>query len=115
MGAMASQGDDTPNIPDDVQRAVDYVHRHLAEPITIEEIVKASGSARRTLFKHFRDFGGTTPMGYRRSARFARVRDMLMRGDLMRGDSRAGVTAIALEWGFCHLGRFSAEYRRRFG
>ncbi|MFP5456117.1 MAG: helix-turn-helix domain-containing protein, partial [Alphaproteobacteria bacterium] len=24
------------------------------------------------------------------------------------------VSELALEWGFTHLGRFSAEYRRRF-
>ena len=64
----------------------------------------------RTLIKHFRDFKGTSPMRYLRSARYERVR-----AALRRAEPEESVTDVASQWGFTHLGRFSVEYRRRFG
>ena len=60
--------------------------------------------------KHFRDSKGVSPMRYLCDARFEKVREALARAQ--PGDS---VTTIAMSWGFSHLGRFSVEYRRRFG
>ncbi|HEX2889367.1 AraC family transcriptional regulator [Vineibacter terrae] len=94
----------------DVQRAVDYMQGRLGEPITLADIVAASGIPGRTLLQHFKDHRGTSPMRYLRHARLARVREALMRA--RDGDS---VTDIALTWGFNHLGRFSVEYRAQFG
>ena len=96
--------------PRDVQRAIDYMQGHLAAPITLAEIVNASGIPGRTLLKHFRDHHGVSPMRYLRDARLARVREALNRTG--PADS---VTGIALTWGFNHLGRFAVEYRARFG
>jgi len=64
----------------------------------------------RTLIQHFRDFKGTSPMRYLRTARFEKVREALSRAAL--GES---ITEIAARWGFSHMGRFSVEYHRRFG
>jgi transcriptional regulator GlxA family with amidase domain len=38
--------------------------------------------AGRTLFKHFRDYNGTSPMRYLRDARLNRVREALARADV---------------------------------
>jgi transcriptional regulator GlxA family with amidase domain len=78
--------------------------------LTLTDIVVASGVPGRTLFKHFRDFKGMSPMKYLRNARYTRIRD-----ELMRADPDASVTEVALRWGVSHMGRFSVEYRRRFG
>lgn len=99
-----------PLAPRGVKRAIDYMEAHLQSPLTISEIVAAAGVAGRTLFQHFRDYRGMTPMQYLRTARFRRAREALMQAD---GD--ASVTEIALSWGFGHLGRFALEYQRRFG
>jgi AraC-like DNA-binding protein len=99
-----------PITPRDVKYAVEYMHARLGSPITIADIAEASGIAGRTLFKHFQDCHGISPMRYMRDARFQKARDALMRAD--PGES---VTAIAMNWGFSHMGRFSVEYRRRFG
>ena len=96
--------------PRDVRRAVDYMQAELASPITIADITEVSGIAGRTLFKHFQDYHGLTPMQYLRNARFEKARDAL-RG-AQSGDS---ITTIAMAWGFSHMGRFSVEYRKRFG
>ncbi len=99
-----------PVSPRDVKRAIDYIEAHLADAISTADLARAAGVPGRTLFKHFRDTRGITPMGYVRNARFARVREALLRAS--RDDS---VTAIALGLGFTHMGRFSVEYRGRYG
>jgi len=60
--------------------------------------------------QHFRDFKGTSPMRYLRTARFGKVREALR-----RAEPEESITEIAARWGFSHMGRFSVEYRRRFG
>ena len=96
--------------PRDLRRAIDYMEANIAAPITIADIAEASGIAGRTLFQHFRDFRGTTPFRYLRDARFDNARDALR-----RAPPEESVAAIAMTWGFSHLGRFAVEYRKRFG
>jgi adenylate cyclase len=55
-------------------------------------------------------FLGTTPLGWTRRMRLARVRQALQHAGL-----EDSVTGIALSNGFAQLGRFAAEYRRAFG
>lgn len=95
--------------PRDVRRALDYIHEHAGEPIGLGDLVQASGVAGRTLLKHFRDVHGVSPMRYVRNHRLRRAREELLWADA------GAVSEIALRWGFTHLGRFAAEYRRRFG
>jgi transcriptional regulator GlxA family with amidase domain len=95
--------------PRDVCRVIEYVQRHLGEPIILADLVRESGVAGRTLLKHFHDFKGVSPMRHVRNLRLERVRI-----ELLAGGART-VSEVALNWGFPHLGRFSIEYRRRFG
>ncbi len=99
-----------PIAPRDIKRAIDYLEAHLDTPVTLPDLVAASGVAGRTLLQHFRDTQGVSPIRYLRNARFRKVREALARAQ--PGDS---VTAIAMSWGFSHMGRFAVEYRRRFG
>ena len=101
---------DMPVVPRDVRRAIDFIEAHLSSPITIADIVAATGIPGRTLFKHFRDYKGVTPIRYLRNARFQNVREALL-----KAEPEQSVTEIAGGCGFVHLGRFSMEYRRRFG
>ena len=93
-----------------MKRAIDYIEAHLDSAVTLEAIVEASGVAGRTLLKHFRDTKGISPMRYLSNARFEKVREALA-----QAQPKESVTTIAMSWGFSHLGRFSVEYRRRFG
>jgi AraC-like DNA-binding protein len=99
-----------PIAPRDVRRAIEYIEAHLDQPITIADLVKATGVAGRTLFMHFRDFKGVSPMRYLRDARLRDARQALL-----RADAEANVTEIAMRAGFTHMGRFAMAYRRRFG
>jgi AraC-like DNA-binding protein len=96
--------------PRDVKRALDFIEANLDREVGLAEIVRASGVPGRTLFMHFRDCGIGSPMRYVRNARFRRAREALL-----RARPGQGVFEIATSWGFSHMGRFAAEYRRRFG
>lgn len=96
--------------PKDVKRAIDYIHANLGNAITLEDLVAAAQVPGRTLYQHFQDFVGATPMGYIKRARYERVHD-----DLAQRSDHNTVTEIAGHWGFNHMGRFAAEYRHRFG
>jgi len=95
--------------PRDIRRAVDFIHANLAEPITLTDLVGASGVAGRTLLAHFRGAHSVSPMRYVRNLRMQRVREELAAGSPLQ------VRTVALSWGFGHAGRFSIEYRTRFG
>jgi AraC-like DNA-binding protein len=94
----------------DVTRAVAYIEANLQARISLTDIVGAAGVPGRTLFKHFETFRGMSPMEYLRAARFERVREALQSGQVT-----GNITHLATAWGFSHMGRFSAEYRKRFG
>jgi AraC-like DNA-binding protein len=92
-----------------VKRAVDFIQAHAGQPLTLADLVAASGVPGRTLHKHFRLSKGMSPMAYLRGVRLQRVR-----ADLLHDDGTS-VSTVAMRWGFDHLGRFAAEYRKRFG
>ena len=101
---------DKPIAPRDVKRAIDYIEAHLDSVVTLADIVAASRVPGRTLFKHFKEYRGVSPMRYLRAARFKRVRD-----ELRRLEPEQSVMDVATRWGFAHMGRFAVEYRRQFG
>src|SRR5260370_28685818 len=93
---------DKPIAPRDIKRAIDYMQAHLDAPIRLADIVQASGVPGRTLFKHFSDCRGLSPMRYLRNARLDKVSETLRR---VAPETR--VTTIAIQWGFTHMGRLS--------
>lgn len=95
--------------PRDVRRAIDYMEAHLDQAIGVADLVRETGVAGRTLFMHFKNFKGVSPMRYLRDARLRRVRQ-----ELLRAEAGASIADIAMSAGFTHMGRFSVEYRRRF-
>lgn len=96
--------------PRHVKRAEDYIRAHAREALTLEQIAGAVGCGIRTLSEGFHKARGTTPMNFLRQVRLAGVRK-----DLEQGRAPGVVAEVALRWGFNHLGRFSADYRRSFG
>ncbi|OLU18415.1 AraC family transcriptional regulator [Pseudomonas sp. PA1(2017)] len=92
-----------------VKRSEEYILDHAHEPLTVEQLAAHVGVSVRTLFSGFREFRGTSPMTFLREVRMQRVHEAL------RHEKGESVTDIALKWGFTHLGRFSQEYRKRYG
>jgi len=98
--------------PHFVRRVEDYIRHHYAEPLTIEKLADVAGVSTRTLFAGFRDFRRVTPMTYLKSLRLDKARQALQSGEV---SAAAGVTKVALDTGFSHLGRFAKHYHSRFG
>lgn len=96
--------------PAHVRRAEKFIQANVQETIVIEDIVEASGVPRRTLYDGFKRFRDTSPMNYLRTVRMEGAHQDLV--DTACGEN---ITHIAMKWGFSHLGRFSIEYKKRYG
>lgn len=95
-------------LPRHVRKAQEYLDTHAHEPICAEQLAKVAGVSLRSLYAGFKEFCGVTPMQYLKELRLERAR-----ADLLSGGGSVG--GVALRWGFGHMGRFSADYRERFG
>ena len=93
-----------------MRRALDFLHANLCEPIRVEEIAREAGLNVRSLQLGFKSVFGMSPMRYLHDVRLDAARYRLAR----RYD-RESVTEVAYSVGFSHLGRFSQDYRVRFG
>lgn len=108
----ALHAEQRPAAPRSVKRVLERIEANPEFPLTIKELADDAGVSVRALQKSFHDLMGCSPMAYLREIRLNRARKELANADPAAG---ASVTEIALDWGFTHLGRFSVEYRRRFG
>lgn len=97
--------------PHHVRRVVEYIEEYCAEPITLEELIGISGVSERTLFDAFRRYKDISPMKYLKKVRMEKV----YRALLTEKNGNKSVTEIAEAWGFTQLGRFSVEYKQRYG
>lgn len=96
--------------PGFVKRAEDYMREHCGEVLRLPDMAMALGLAERTLRDGFQQFRGISPTQYLRQIRLDKAHKILR-------EATAGVyvSDVALDCGFMHLGRFSIEYRKRFG
>lgn len=90
-----------------------FVEQRLADDAlpTIVDICARLGVSERSLQYAFRAYVDMTPVAYLRMCRLNRARAVLRASD----PRVTAVTAVALRFGFLHLGRFSHDYRRQFG
>ena len=93
-----------------IARVRAYLEEHAAQPVDSAMLAEVAGVPLRTLYHLFQRSLGKTPMQLLRDVRLDRARQ-----DLMTADTARTVTAVALDWGFDHLGRFARDYRLRFG
>mgnify|MGYP002078847797 CR=1 FL=1 len=96
--------------PRHLRQAEAFIEAHLDQPITLEEVARAAGISPRGLQLAFRQWRGTTPLGFWREQRLARAH-----AELMAAPAGTRVTDVALRWGFSHFGRFAELYRARYG
>lgn len=99
-----------PVAPRSVRRVEEYLVAHCDQAVTPESLAALAGVSVRSLFLGFQRYRGTSPMRLLRQLRMQRVHQ-----ELLQAPEQARVTDIALRWGFCHLGRFSLEYRATYG
>ncbi len=104
------RGRGKPLAPRHVKVVEEYIHAHADDALTPAHLAEVAGVSLRSLYAGFREHRGLSPMAYLRAVRLERVRH-----DLLNVAAVGSVSTAAMRWGFTHLGRFSAEYRRAFG
>jgi transcriptional regulator GlxA family with amidase domain len=93
-----------------VRRAEAYIESHWNEPITIAGLARASAASARSIFYHFKNSRGQSPMSFVKQVRLEHAREMLESSGIGRS-----VTEIAIDCGFGNLGHFACDYLKRFG
>ncbi|QWZ07381.1 helix-turn-helix domain-containing protein [Nocardioides panacis] len=94
-----------------IARAVDLVNDRADEPWSSTSLAREVHASVRALQEGFKRDVGRPPMRYLRDVRLRRVH-----GDLQGASSKSTtVEAVAIRWGFLHMGRFAAAYRAAFG
>jgi AraC-like DNA-binding protein len=97
--------------PTVVQRAIDLIEGQPEHLWTVYELAAGSGCGVRALQSSFQKSAGVTPIEYVRWVRLNRVHEGLQEPT----SDASTVTDVAADWGFSHMGRFSAAYYAEFG
>jgi AraC-like DNA-binding protein len=97
--------------PRPLQRAIDAMETDPAHPFSVVELARLADVSVRTLQAIFHRHTGLAPTAYLRELRLSRAHEELRRA----GSGGTTVALVANRWGFCHLGRFAAAYRQRYG
>ena len=93
------------------ERLARYIDEHIKNDITAEQLSRHSNLSLRSLYLLFEKNAKMTPKQYIRQKKLEHVHATLT--DPTR--PAANVTAVALEYGFTHLGRFSELYKSTYG
>ncbi|WP_395244626.1 helix-turn-helix transcriptional regulator [Agromyces sp. MMS24-K17] len=93
-----------------VRAALEYMHAHAGDPITVTDVANATFITTRGLHGAF-----TKELGESPSRVLRRIRLDGARVDLGSGDPDATLAAVAQRWGFTNVPRFVAAYRSAHG
>ena len=102
---------ETSSVPKYLRRAEEFIAANLTDPPTLPEIVRVADVSASTLTRSFRRKYGVSPIAFMKQRRLEMARGQL----LTSRDQGKTVTAIAMEYGFYHLGQFAVDYRKMFG
>jgi len=91
-----------------LDRVLAYVHAHLAESISVEQMARMAGMSVSAFHRFFQQRMGCSPLRYHLDLRFSQVAHRLI-------ESEDPVTEIAYAEGFNNLSNFNRQFRERFG
>jgi AraC-like DNA-binding protein len=89
-------------------QAIAWLHAHLAEPLSIQELAGAAGMGVSTLYHHFRAMTAMSPLQYQKQLRLHEARRLMLVEAIDAGSA-------AFRVGYESKTQFSREYRRQFG
>lgn len=103
---------ETPGLPSSAfERLVAYINDNLKREITLDDLANYANISQRSVYLLFEKHAKMTPKNYVRQKKLEAVY-----AELMDPACRvANITAVALDYGFNHLGRFSEFYKSTFG
>jgi AraC family ethanolamine operon transcriptional activator len=93
-----------------VRRSLDLIDASDRKPLAVVDLCRTAGVSRRTLEYAFQERFGLSPKAYMLARRLGEVR-----AELRQDHAGQSITRVANQWGFHHLSRFAAMYRRQFG
>jgi AraC family ethanolamine operon transcriptional activator len=93
-----------------LRRALDYIEAYPQEALTVDSLCVESASSLSTLERAFRERFSMSPKRYMLIQRFHHVHRALLDKDEI-----TNIAEIANNWGFWHMGKFAADYRKLFG
>ena len=91
-----------------MQRVCDYMHAHLAEEVSLQDLAKVAYVSRFHLIRMFKQTYGETPY-----QRLTRLR--IQRAQRLLATSDTPITQIALDCGSTNQAHFAAAFRRLVG
>jgi len=91
------------------QRMQDYIHQHLDEDITLEDICKAAQYSKWHSFRIFKELFHKTPFEYIRALRLTNAARNI------KSDSDANILNVAMAVGFASHEGFTKAFQRYFG
>ncbi|WGD31027.1 AraC family transcriptional regulator [Ancylobacter sp. WKF20] len=91
-----------------IQTAAAIYRREIADPPTIEQLVRRVGLNRNELSKGFRDLFGVTPHAYAHARRMEHAQEMLRGGDL-------AISEVARRIGYEGYSSFARAYHAYYG
>lgn len=113
LGPGEASGESARGEQRSLRRAKEYIHANLTAALTLPEIANHACVSPRTLEAVFRRNGDPPPLTYARGQRLDAVHRALRTAAIEQRPTN--VTAVAIEHGFVHMGRFAAQYRRQYG
>lgn len=93
------------------ERLERHIEARIKQDISVEQLAQFAGLSQRSLYQVFKDQARTSPRSYIRRKKLEHVYATLMDPAVRV----ASVTAVALDYGFTHLGRFAELYKSSFG
>lgn len=94
-----------------VERAQTFIETHYREQVRMEDLCLVTEVSSRTLQRCFRQYFDLNITEYINAVRFEAARRALVTAQPVEQT----VGRVALDHGFTHLGRFSVEFKRRYG
>lgn len=104
---------DKPSLTDvSFERLLHYIEENIKSDLCVEDLARQAHMSTRSIYLLFEKHAKTTPKNFIRQKKLEAVHKVLL--DPKPGEF-VNITALALEYGFTHLGRFAETYRETFG
>ncbi len=94
--------------PKELQRALEYIHEHLSEHLTLARLVQHTGVSGATLYRLFREHLKTSPIEYCLEQKMERAASLLRHHIY-------SVKELAAEMNYSSPQYFATEFKKHFG
>jgi len=94
--------------PEELQRAMEYIHAHLDDPPDLDDLIRCSGVSRATLHRQFRKHLGTSPVKYFLDRKLERAKMLLE-------NHPHSIKEVAEMLNYASPQYFAAEFKKKYG